>query len=401
MSAGPTYEEVLLATYAPAPPVFVRGRGSELFDEQDRRYIDLSGGIAVNALGHAALGEALAAQAGRLVHVSNLFRADLVGRTAERLLAVSGMQRAFFANSGAEANECALKCARKRGCAADPAKYRVVSFEGGFHGRIGFALAATGQQGVRSGFGPLADGFVHVPADDPARLERECDERLCAVIVEPIMGEGGIRPVDPGIIERARRLCDERDALLIFDEIQSGCGRTGTFFRYQQLGTRPDVVTAAKGLGGGLPVGAALAGPRAADVFAPGDHGTTFGGNLLALAAVNEVLDAVARQGFLEDVVRKGGIASERLGRLAADPSSPVREVRGAGLMLGACLDPQALTARDAFLRAIAAGVLVAPAGDSVIRILPALNIEDGILQEGLDLLASALAGTAGSAGGC
>ena len=393
--AAPECEKVLLSTYAPAPPVFVRGSGSELFDAQGRRYIDLAGGIAVNLLGHASgrIGAALADQAGRLVHVSNLFRADLVGRTAERLLALAGMERAFFANSGAEANECALKCARKRGSAIDAAKHRVVSFEGSFHGRTGFALAATGQERIRQGFGPLAEGFVHVPPSDALRLEKECDARLCAVIVEPILGEGGIRRLDPAVIEQARSLCDRHDALLIFDEIQSGCGRTGTFLYSQQLGITPDVVTVAKGLGGGLPVAAALAGPRAGSVFVPGDHGTTFGGNLLALAAVNAVLDVVEDREFLAQVVRKGRAASERLEKMVADAALPVLEVRGCGLMLGLRLDPQALSAQDAFLQAAAAGVLVAPAGDNVLRMLPALNIEDEILQEGLDMLAGVLAG--------
>ena len=389
--ADASYERVLLATYQPAPPLFVRGRGSELFDDQDRRYIDLSGGIAVNLLGHAGLAATLTDAAGRLVHLSNLFRCDLVGRTASRLLELSGLQRVFFANSGSEANEGALKCARKRGQRIDREKYRVISFEGSFHGRLGFALAASGQENIRSGFGPLAGGFVHLPADDRDRLRRECDERLCAVIVEPIMGEGGIRPVDPQTIELAGQLCQQHDALLILDEIQSGCGRTGSFFCYQQLGLHPDVVTAAKGLGAGLPVAAVLAGPRAGDVFAPGDHGSTFGGNLLAMAAVNAVLDELERKEFLEQVLRKGALASEMLAKQAADAASPIVEVRGRGLMLGVRLDPQALSARDAFLQAVAAGVLVAPAGDNVIRILPALNIEDRILQEGLDLLAGAL----------
>ena len=393
--SGPDYEKVLLATYAPAPPVFGKGCGSELFDVQGRRYIDLAGGIAVNLLGHASgqIGEALAEQAGRLVHVSNLFRTDLAARTAERLLAIAGMERLFFANSGAEANECAIKCARRRGTAIDPAKYRVVSFQGSFHGRVGFALAATGQERVRQGFGPLPEGFVHVPLNDAARLEQECDERLGALIIEPILGEGGIKRVEPALIEQARRLCDRHDALLIFDEIQTGCGRTGSFFHYQQLGVVPDIVTTAKGLGGGLPVGAMLAGARAATVFSPGDHGTTFGGNLLALAAVNAVLDSLESRDFLAEVARKGQAVRARLAQLVDDAGSPVLELRGCGLMLGMRLDPDALSAKDAFLRAAAAGVLTAPAGDNVLRVLPALNIEEPILQEGLELLAGVLAG--------
>ncbi|MGW1836107.1 acetylornithine transaminase [Streptomyces sp. NPDC002067] len=362
------WRAAVMDTYGTPPLALVRGEGSTVWDEDGRAYTDFTGGIAVNALGHAhpALVEAVRAQAARLGHVSNLFVAEPPVALAERLLALAGRAgRVFFANSGAEAVEAAFKIARRTG------RPHLVAAEGGFHGRTMGALALTGQPAKRDPFLPLPADVTHVPYGDTAALRAAVTGRTAAVVLEPLQGEAGVVPAPAGYLRAAREITRAAGSLLVLDEVQTGIGRTGHWFAHQaEPGTDPDVVTLAKGLGGGLPIGATVAFGDAARLLTPGQHGSTFGGNPIACAAGLAVLDTIERDGLLARAARVG----ERLrGGIAALRHPLVREVRGAGLLVGVVLTAP-VAARVGRL-AQDAGFLVNAAGADVIRLAPALTL--------------------------
>ncbi len=377
----------LLPTYARYPIELACGRGCRVWDSAGRGYLDLVAGIAVNALGHAhpALVAAIRQAADGLLHVSNLYWTEPMVRLAERLTAAAGMDRAFFCNSGAEAVEAGIKLARK----ARPGRRRILCFERSFHGRTLGALSTTAQPRYQESFRPLLAGVEVLPFGDFEAAERAIDERVALVLVEPIQGEGGVRPAPPGWLDLLRRRCDETGALLIFDEVQAGLGRTGTFFAYQGEGVVPDAVTCAKALAGGLPMGALLARGAAAAAFQPGDHASTFGGGPLVSAAAHAVLDVVLAEGFLDDLRRRGERLRAGLERLAAaDPAAA--GVRGRGLMLGLRLaEPRAGELVDALREH---GALTCPAGPDVVRFVPPLTISREEIDEALGIVERALA---------
>ena len=376
----------LLPTYARYPVELVSGEGCRVTDSAGHGYLDLVAGIAVSALGHGhpALVEAIRRAAGGLLHVSNLYWTEPMVRLAERLTAAAGMARAFFCNSGAEAVEACLKLARK----SRPGRRRILCFERSFHGRTLGALSTTAQPWYQESFLPLLPGVEALPFGDFEEAERAIDEHVALVLVEPIQGEGGVRPAPPGWLRLLRQRCDDTGAMLVFDEVQSGLGRTGTFFAYQGEGVMPDAVACAKALAGGLPMGALLARGEAAEAFQPGDHASTFGGGLLVSAAAHAVLDVVLADGFLDDLRRRGERLRSGLDRLAA--ASPLaRGVRGRGLMLGLLLEePRAGELVDALRLA---GALTCPAGADVVRFVPPLTIGDEEIDEALAIVEHAL----------
>ena len=388
MTAVQSDASALLGVYSRVGPLFVAGEGSELIAEDGTRYLDFAAGIAVNALGynHPVIREAiLRALDSGLVHVSNLYRTDPGERLAVELVghAFNGHGQAFFCNSGAEANEGAFKFARKWS-----AKTEIVAFSGSFHGRLFASLAATDRPDYRRPFEPLLAGVQIVPLGDRAVATRAVTDATAAVIVEPLQGEGGVRPVEPEFLALLRDLCDERGAALIFDEVQCGLGRTGTLFACERAGVTPDMLTLAKPLAGGLPMGAVLVSDRVAAALAPGDHATTFGGGPFVATVALEVLKTIADPDFLAEVRAKGTWLGERLERLAAT-APRVRAVRGRGLMWGIALGgpaaPVVTAARERRL-------LVLTAGPDVIRIVPPLTISQGDLERGVAVLAEVLA---------
>ena len=381
--------EFLMSTYKRQPVTFERGEGAWLWDTAGRRYLDALSGIAVCGLGHAhpAVQAALCEQAGRLVHTSNVYGIALQEQLGERLVLLSGMERAFFCNSGAEANEAAIKLARLHGHAKGIAVPKVAVMEGSFHGRTMATLTATGNRKIQAGFEPLVEGFVRLPYGDAAALEALAagEPDLVAVLVEPIQGEGGINVPPAGYLPELRALCDRHGWLLMLDEIQTGMGRTGTLFACQHDEVLPDVMTLAKGLGNGVPIGACLARGAAAELFGPGSHGSTFGGNPLACSAALAVLDVLTAS----DLPARAAALGEDLmtlfrERLADAPG--VVEVRGKGLMIGIELDRPC---GDLVGQALAAGLLVNVTADKVIRLLPPLVLEDEQAQLLVDSLES------------
>ena len=376
----------LLPTYARYPVELVSGGGCRVLDSRGRSYLDLVAGIAVSALGHGhpALVEAIRGAADGLLHVSNLYWTEPMVRLAERLTAAAGMDRAFFCNSGAEAVEACLKLARK----SRPDRRQILCFERSFHGRTLGALSATAQPCYQESFLPLLPGILALPFGDFDEAQRVIDEHTALVLVEPIQGEGGVRPAPPGWLRLLRDRCDEVGAMLVFDEVQSGLGRTGTFFAYQGEGVLPDAVACAKALAGGLPMGALLARGEAADAFQPGDHASTFGGGLLVSAAAHAVLDVVLGEGFLDEIRRRGDRLRAGLEALAA--SSPhAAGVRGRGLMLG--LQLTAPRAGELVESLRARGALTCPAGADVVRFVPPLTIDDEEIDEALEIVRLAL----------
>ncbi len=375
-----------MPTYPPHAVTFVRGRGTVLWDDEGTRYLDFLSGIGVTSLGHChpAVAEALAEQARTLLHVSNLYGTTIgpeVAATLDRLIG-GPAGKVFFANSGAEANECAFKVARKWG---GRGRHVVVSAYGSFHGRTLATLHATGQPQKHEAFQPLPEGFRHVAWSDLAALEAALAPDVVAVLLETVQGEGGVRVATPGYLAGVRRLCDERGILLVVDEVQTGLGRTGRWFGFQHAGIVPDVVTMAKALGNGVPIGACWARAEVADAFAPGDHGTTLGGQPLAAAAARAVLRVMED----EDVPGRATAAGERLAKgLEALPG--VASVRGMGLLLAAELEA-AGTARDVAARALAAGLVVNPVTDSALRLEPPLLVQDEEIDEALSILGGVL----------
>lgn len=385
---------VLLPTYARAPVAFERGEGPWSITADGTRYLDFGAGIAVNSLGHAHphLVEALTAQAGKIWHTSNLYTMPEGEKLARRLCEATFAERVFFANSGAEANEAAIKMARKYHAAkGHPERYRIITFEGAFHGRTLATIAAGGQQKYIEGFGPKVDGFDQVPFDDEAALRAAITSETAAIMIEPIQGEGGLRSVPPRFLKLLREICDEQGLMLIFDEIQTGVGRTGKFFAHELYGVTPDIMSIAKGIGGGFPMGACLATAEAASGMTLGTHGTTFGGNPLAMAVGNAVLDVVLAPGFIEKVGQIALRLKQSLAELKDKHPQVIAEIRGEGLMLGLKLHTPNI---DFVTEARAAGLLVVAAGDNVVRLLPPLVIGETEVAEAvarLDRAASAV----------
>ena len=372
----------LLNTYARLPVAFVKGEGAYLIGDDGRRYLDGLCGLAVCGLGHAhpAVAKALRDQAGALLHTSNLYEIPLQTELAKRLAALSGMDRAFFANSGAEANEAALKIARLHGHRLGVKKPDVLVTESSFHGRTMATLTATGQRKVQAGFEPLLTGFARAPFNDVAAIERIAanNPNAVAVFVEPIQGEGGVNIPDQGYLEALRRICDANQWLLMLDEVQTGNGRTGAFFAYQHSGILPDVATTAKGLGNGVPIGACLARGAAADLFQPGHHASTFGGNPLACAAAHAVLDTLERDNLIPRAAELGERIQGGLRRALAG-SNLLKEVRGKGLMIAVELNEP----RPGLVQAgLKAGVLINQIGERVVRLLPPLILTDAQADE-------------------
>lgn len=368
----------LLPVFQPASMVFEHGEGAWLTTVNGERYLDFGAGIAVNALGysHPHVVEALERQGRKLWHLSNVYRIPEGERLAERLTAACFADVAFFANSGAEANECAIKIARRYQYASGhPDRWRIITFEGAFHGRTLATMAAGGNRKYLDGFGPAVDGFDQCPLEDIGVVRASVGPQTAAIMIEPIQGESGVRAVSHAFLLQLRDLCNELGLLLIFDEIQCGMGRTGYLFAHQEAGVAPDIMTLAKGLGGGFPIGACLATRSAGNAMTPGTHGSTFGGNPLAVAVANAVLDIVQDEAFLAEVRRKGDLARTALEGVASYFPDLIVEIRGRGLMLGirTVLPPQQIAEA---LR-VNGNVLTIPAGDDVARILPPLIVTD------------------------
>ncbi|HTR17657.1 MAG TPA: aspartate aminotransferase family protein [Acetobacteraceae bacterium] len=377
----------LMPTYLRADIAFERGEGAWLWSTDGRRFLDLGAGIATSSLGHAHphLVSAIAEQAGRVIHVSNLYRVPEAERLAARLVEATFADTVFFCNSGAEANEGLVKMMRRAMAQTGrPERYRVICFEGAFHGRTLAMLSATGNPKYLQGFGPPVDGFDHVPLNNMNAVRAAIGPETAGILVEPIQGEGGVRVPEPGFLCELRAACDEFGLLLGLDEVQCGMGRTGKLFAYQWSGIEPDVLSAAKGIAGGFPMGAILARESVARHLTPGSHGTTFGGNPLACAAANAVLDVLLAPGFLDGVSRKGAVLRGGLEALRDDYPEVLDEVRGLGLMLGLkCRVPNT----DLAAACLAQGLLVITAGENVVRLVPPLIITDADLEEALTRL--------------
>ena len=368
----------------------VRGEGAYLFGERGERYLDFAAGIAVNILGHGhpAVVGAIATQAATLMHVSNLYGSPQGERFAQRLIDRTFADTVFFTNSGAEAIECAIKTARRYHYAdGNPGRHRIISFSNAFHGRTLGTISATDQPKMRDGFEPLLPGFTVVPFNDLAAAEAAIGPDAAGFLVEPVQGEGGILPATPEFLRGLRRLCDDHGLLLILDEVQCGYARTGTFFAHEQYGVTPDVMAVAKGIGAGFPLGACLATEKAAKGMVAGTHGSTYGGNPLAMAVGEAVLDIVGEQAFLDNVARLGDRLRQALEQMIPNHDHLFQEVRGMGLMLGLKLrsDSRAFVAhlRDDH------GLLVVAAGDNVVRLLPPLNIDDSHITECIEKLSA------------
>lgn len=382
----------LLQTYARADISFEKGEGPWLFGRDGERYLDFGAGIAVNVLGHAHphLVKALTEQAAKLWHTSNLYQIPEGERLAKRLVENTFADVVFFSNSGAEANEAAIKMARKHHASkGHPERFRIITFEGAFHGRTLATIAAGGQAKYLEGFGPKVEGFDQVPFDDLEALKAALGPETAALMIEPIQGEGGIRPVPNAFMRELRSLCDAHGLLLIFDEIQTGVGRTGKLFAYEWMGVTPDIMSVAKGIGGGFPMGACLATAEAASGMTVGSHGTTFGGNPLAMAVGNAVLDVILEPGFLERVERMGLLLKQRLAELKDRHPAVIAEVRGQGLMMGLRTH---VPNTDFIAAARAQKIILIAAGDNVTRLLPPLIVTDADVAEALNRLDAACA---------
>jgi acetylornithine/N-succinyldiaminopimelate aminotransferase len=377
----------LLPVFARIDLAFERGEGCWLVATNGERYLDFGTGIAVNSLGHSHphLVAKLTEQVGKLWHISNLYKMPDGERLAARLCEASFADTVFFTNSGAEANECAIKIARKYHAASDaPERYRMVTFEGAFHGRTLATLAATGQKKYLDGFGPVVDGFDQVPLGDVDAVKKAIGPQTGAILIEPIQAEGGIRNVSPQFLKIMRQLCDQHGLLLICDEVQTGIGRTGEIFAYQRSGIAPDIMTLAKGIGGGFPFGACLATTEAAKGMTVGTHGSTFAGNPLAMAAGNAVLDVVLAPGFLDKVRHTALLLKQRLAELKDRHAGVIEEVRGEGLLIGMRAAVPTAQLVDA-LRA--EKMLTVAAGENVVRLLPPLIVSEAEIDQAVDMI--------------
>ncbi|ASA56081.1 aspartate aminotransferase family protein [Vibrio gazogenes] len=389
------FDEVMVPCYSPMEVIPVRGKGSRLWDQAEKEYVDFAGGIAVSCLGHChpAMVDALTDQAQKLWHLSNVMTNEPALRLARKLTELSFAEKVFFANSGAEANEAALKLARR--WAADnygPEKSEIIAFKQGFHGRTFFTVTVGGQSTYSDGFGPKPSDVVHLPYNDLAAFKAQISDRTCAVMMEPLQGEGGIITPTTEFIQAVRALCDEHNALLIFDEVQTGNGRTGDFYAYQGTDVIPDILSTAKSLGGGFPIGAMLTTTAIASHFKVGVHGSTYGGNPLACAVAEAVVNITSQPQVLDGVKEKEALFRDGLERINA--KYPIfSEIRGKGLLLGAVLtEDWHGRARDILQAAGKEGVLVLVAGPNVVRFTPSLVIEDDDIQEGLLRLEKAIA---------
>ncbi len=377
----------LLPTYARADLAFERGEGAWLMSTAGERYLDFACGVAVNVLGHAhpKLVAALTEQGQKVWHVSNLFRIPEAERLAARLCENSFADTVFFANSGAEAMECAIKMARKfHAVSGNPDRYRIITFEGAFHGRTLATLAAGGQKKYLEGFGPVAEGFDQLPFGDIKLVKKAIGENTAAILIEPVQGEGGVRVVPPQFLKALRQLCDEHGLLLVLDEVQTGIGRTGELFGYQRSGVAPDIMALAKALGGGFPIGACLATADAAKGMTAGTHGSTFGGNPLAMAVGNAVLDVVLDEGFLPHVQKTAILFKQRLAELKDRHPGVIAEVRGEGLLIGLrAVVPNG----DLVSEFRAEKLLTVAAGDNVVRLLPPLIAGESEVTEAIGMI--------------
>jgi acetylornithine/N-succinyldiaminopimelate aminotransferase len=381
----------IMGTYGRYPIALVRGQGVKAWDAEGKEYLDFLGGIAVNLLGHShsAVVQAIVEQAGKLIHTSNLYYTEPAAELAALLVQNGGLDKAFFCNSGAEANEGAFKLARKyQWRKGHPEKSQIISATHSFHGRTLGALTATQKPEIQEGFGPLPAGFGYVEFGNIEALRAAVTAETAAVVLEPVQGEGGIHMLTPEYLQQARAICDEAGALLIFDEIQCGMGRTGHFFAYQGLGVTPDIITLAKGLGGGLPIGAILATNEAASGFQPGDHGTTFGGNPIACAAAVATLKTVLGAGLVEHAGAMGTYLVEKLQGLQAKYPALIKEVRGAGLMIGVEL---AKPGAPVLARCHELGLLANVTAGTVLRLLPPYVITGNDADKALAIMEEAL----------
>ena len=374
----------ILHTYGRVDAALVKGRNARAWDVDGKEYIDFTAGIGVNALGYCdpEWSAAVAEQAGKIQHMCNYYYCPENTALAQELSRASGMAKAFFCNSGAEANECAVKIARKYG--EKRGAYRIVTLENSFHGRTLTTLAATGQEGFHREFLPLTEGFLYAQAGDLAGIQALLDGSVCAVMLEMVQGEGGVIPMDEGFVKGLAQLCREKDVLLLIDEVQTGIGRTGRFFAYQGYGVQPDVVTCAKGIAGGLPMGACLVSERLGDILQPGQNGSTFGGNPIASAAARVVVRRVSEPDFLQSVAEKGAYFREKL-----EAMPQVEYVRGRGLMLGVKLKEK--DAHDVLVQCAKAGLLILTAKE-LVRFLPPLTITQEDIDQGLAIFQQVLA---------
>ncbi|EHV5547884.1 aspartate aminotransferase family protein [Vibrio parahaemolyticus] len=389
------FDEVMVPCYNPMEMIPVRGKGSRIWDQDDNEYIDFAGGIAVSCLGHChpVMVDALTEQGNKLWHLSNVMTNEPALRLAKKLTEVSFAERVFFANSGAEANEAALKLARRY--AADvhgPEKSEIIAFKQGFHGRTFFTVTVGGQAAYSDGFGPKPGDVTHLPYNDIEALQAHMSDRTCAVMMEPLQGEGGIVPPTPEFAQAVRELCDKHNALLIFDEVQTGNGRTGHFYAYQGLGITPDILSTAKSLGGGFPIGAMLTTAKLAEHLKVGTHGSTYGGNPLACAVAEAVVNEVTKPEVLAGVLEREALFRAGLEKINAKYNL-FSEVRGKGLLLGAELNEEWQgRARDVLVAAGKQGLLVLVAGANVVRFTPSLVITQQEIEEGLAKLDKAIA---------
>lgn len=385
-------DQVFIGTYARYPAAMISGKGCTLRDANNKEYLDFLSGIAVCSLGHChpAVTEAICKQAGTLVHVSNLYYTQPQTELAEMLIANSFADRVFMANSGAEANEAAIKLAR---IASDKDRHEIISLEGSFHGRTLATVAATGQPKFHQGFDPLPDGFVHVPFGDLAALASSITTKTCAIMCEPLQGEGGVRPLGSEYLHGIRSLCDEHGLLLIFDEVQTGMGRTGTLFAYEQYGVTPDIMTLAKALGNGMPIGAMLTTDTLARAFVPGTHASTFGGNPVAAAAAVATLEVMLGDGFLAGVRERGNYLAKGLSVLVNRFPYLASGVRGLGLICGLILTDKGIKHGTHIVNALfEQGFLINFAGNVVLRFVPPLIISTDQIDQLLEALTQTLA---------
>ena len=379
-------EKYYLPVFGRYPMVMELGQGCRVWDNEGNEYVDAFAGIAVNSLGynHPVLVKAISEQAAKLMHCSNLYYTEIQAKALRVVAEATGMDRIFFANCGAEGNEGAMKLARKYGVSKAPTKYKIISADESFHGRTFDTLAATGHDYYHVGYGPLSPGHVLVPYGDIKALEAQMDDDVCAVLLEPIQGEGGVHVPSDEYLQQVRALCDKHDALLIFDEVQTGVARTGKWFAYMHSGVKPDVLTFAKGIGGGFPVAGFAVPERLAHVFKPGDHGGTFGGNPLACAAVYATLMTIKSEGLVDKVAEKGEYFKNELRKLQEKYPDKVTDVRGCGLMLGMEIAGEGKPIVESCL---ANNVIVNCTAGNVIRIVPPLIIS----KEEIDIVVAAL----------
>lgn len=388
-----TNEEIFAKDKSDYLPVFARynivldhGDGPYVYDTKGKKYIDFLAGIAVNVVGHnyKPLVDAVSKQASKMIHCSNLYYTEVQVEAAEKLKKLSGMDKVFFGNSGAEANEGAIKLARKYATNIDPEKIQIISALHSFHGRTLATLTATGQDHYHHGFGPLPAGFDYVPYNDIQALEAKMSDKTCAVMLEAIQGEGGVHVPDPDYLPKVRALCDKYNAVLIFDEVQCGMGRTGTFFGCQQFGVKPDIVTLAKGLAGGVPIGAFMATDKIANAFHAGDHGSTFGGNPLACAAACVVLDALIDGNLMENAKEIGAYLQSKFEEYKAKYPNLIKEIRGRGLILGMELTRPG---REIANECLDYGAIINCTAGNVLRFVPPLNITKAHVDELISVL--------------